>query len=51
MKTLLVADSLTGQDAVNLARSFDERVGVTGLVLTPHGMATGAAARLFPCAR
>ncbi|PSM19272.1 MULTISPECIES: signal recognition particle protein [Nitratireductor] len=31
---LLVADSLTGQDAVNLARSFDERVGVTGLVLT-----------------
>src|ERR1051326_808316 len=26
---LLVADSLTGQDAVNLARSFDERVGLT----------------------
>lgn len=31
---LLVADSLTGQDAVNLARSFDGRVGVTGIVLT-----------------
>ena len=31
---LLVADSLTGQDAVNLAKSFDERVGVTGIVLT-----------------
>jgi signal recognition particle subunit SRP54 len=31
---LLVADSLTGQDAVNLARSFDERVGITGIVLT-----------------
>ncbi|MBK9081226.1 MAG: signal recognition particle protein [Rhizobiales bacterium] len=31
---LLVADALTGQDAVNLARSFDERVGVTGIVLT-----------------
>ena len=31
---LLVADALTGQDAVNLARSFDERVGITGLVLT-----------------
>lgn len=31
---LLVADSLTGQDAVNLARNFDQRVGVTGLVLT-----------------
>lgn len=31
---LLVADALTGQDAVNLARSFDERVGITGLILT-----------------
>ncbi len=31
---LLVADSLTGQDAVNLAKSFDERIGVTGIVLT-----------------
>jgi len=31
---LLVADALTGQDAVNLARNFDERVGLTGLVLT-----------------
>src|SRR5690606_19460657 len=33
-ETLLIADSLTGQDAVNLARSFDTRVGITGLVLT-----------------
>ena len=31
---LLVADALTGQDAVNLARSFDQRVGLTGIVLT-----------------
>ncbi|MHB2267456.1 signal recognition particle protein [Aliihoeflea sp. PC F10.4] len=31
---LLVADSLTGQDAVNLAQNFDARVGITGLVLT-----------------
>ncbi|MEO4043761.1 signal recognition particle protein [Hoeflea sp. CAU 1731] len=31
---LLVADALTGQDAVNLARNFDDRVGITGLVLT-----------------
>ncbi|MDJ0931676.1 signal recognition particle protein [Breoghania sp.] len=31
---LLVADSLTGQDAVNLAKSFDERVGISGIVLT-----------------
>jgi len=33
-ETLLVADSLTGQDAVNVAKAFDERVGVTGIVLT-----------------
>ncbi|GHA23677.1 signal recognition particle protein [Devosia pacifica] len=33
-EVLLVADSLTGQDAVNLARSFDQRVDVTGIVLT-----------------
>lgn len=33
-EVLLVADSLTGQDAVNLARSFDERVGLTGIVMT-----------------
>ncbi|MDD9333197.1 MAG: signal recognition particle protein, partial [Bartonella sp.] len=31
---MLVADSLTGQDAVNLARSFDERIGITGIILT-----------------
>jgi signal recognition particle subunit SRP54 len=31
---LLVADALTGQDAVNLARNFDDRIGITGLVLT-----------------
>ena len=33
-EVLLVADALTGQDAVNLARSFDHRVGLTGIVLT-----------------
>jgi signal recognition particle subunit SRP54 len=31
---LLVADSLTGQDAVTTARAFDERLDVTGIVLT-----------------
>jgi signal recognition particle subunit SRP54 len=31
---LLVADSLTGQDAVNLARAFDQKLGITGIVLT-----------------
>jgi signal recognition particle subunit SRP54 len=33
-EVLLVADALTGQDAVNLARAFDQRVGLTGIVLT-----------------
>jgi signal recognition particle subunit SRP54 len=34
IETLLVADSMTGQDAVNTARNFDERVGISGIVLT-----------------
>jgi signal recognition particle subunit SRP54 len=33
-EVLLVADALTGQDAVNLARTFNTRVGLTGIVLT-----------------
>lgn len=33
-EVLLVADALTGQDAVNTARAFDGRLGVTGIVLT-----------------
>src|SRR6202166_3420709 len=33
-EVLLVADALTGQDAVKLARAFDQRVGLTGIVLT-----------------
>jgi signal recognition particle subunit SRP54 len=31
---MLVADSLTGQDAVNTAKRFNERVGLTGIALT-----------------
>jgi signal recognition particle subunit SRP54 len=34
IETLLVADSLTGQDAVETARRFNERLPLTGLVLT-----------------
>jgi len=34
IETLLVADALTGQDAVNVATQFKERVNVTGIVLT-----------------
>lgn len=33
-ETLLVADSLTGQDAVNIAKSFHQRIDVSGIVLT-----------------
>lgn len=44
-ETLLVADALTGQDAVNVARAFDERIGITGIVLTRlDGDARGGAA-------
>ena len=44
-EVLLVADALTGQDAVNLARNFNERVGLTGIVLTRmDGDARGGAA-------
>jgi signal recognition particle subunit SRP54 len=31
---LLVADALTGQDAVNIAKSFNERVALSGIILT-----------------
>ena len=44
-ETLLVADALTGQDAVNLARTFHERIGLSGIVLTRiDGDARGGAA-------
>ncbi|MCI5110714.1 MAG: signal recognition particle protein [Marivita sp.] len=33
-ETLLVVDGLTGQDAVHTAQNFDERIGITGVVLT-----------------
>lgn len=31
---LLVVDSMTGQDAVNVAKSFNENLGIDGVVLT-----------------
>ncbi len=44
-ETLLVADSLTGQDAVRTAKAFHERLPLTGLVLTrADGDARGGAA-------
>ncbi|EAR50804.1 signal recognition particle protein [Oceanicola granulosus HTCC2516] len=33
-ETLLVVDGLTGQDAVNVAEEFDDKIGVSGVVLT-----------------
>lgn len=33
-QTVLVVDSMTGQDAVNVAKLFDEKIGIDGVVLT-----------------
>jgi signal recognition particle subunit SRP54 len=44
-ETLLVTDAMTGQDAVNVAREFNEKVGITGIALTRvDGDARGGAA-------
>ena len=44
-ETLLVADSATGQQAVSVAKHFDEAVGITGIILTKlDGDARGGAA-------
>jgi signal recognition particle subunit SRP54 len=42
---LLVADSMTGQDAVNIAKEFEDALGITGIILTKmDGDARGGAA-------
>ena len=33
-EALLVVDALTGQDAVNIAKDFEEKIGITGIILT-----------------
>ena len=33
-QTLLVVDAMTGQDAVNVAKEFDEKVGIDGVILS-----------------
>lgn len=44
-ETLLVVDSMTGQEALNVSKTFDERIGVSGLILTKlDGDARGGAA-------
>jgi len=43
-EVLLVADAMTGQDAVSMAEHFDQRVGLTGVILTKvEGDARGGA--------
>jgi signal recognition particle subunit SRP54 len=43
-EVLLIADAMTGQDAVNMAGQFDQRVGLTGVILTKvEGDARGGA--------
>jgi len=45
VEILLVADAMTGQEAVNIAQGFHEQVGLTGLILTKvDGDARGGAA-------
>lgn len=44
-ETLLIADAMTGQDAVTLSRSFNEQLDITGIILTKtDGDARGGAA-------
>jgi signal recognition particle subunit SRP54 len=44
-EVLFVADAMTGQDAVNVARSFDEKLDISGVILTKlDGDARGGAA-------
>jgi signal recognition particle subunit SRP54 len=44
-EVILVADAMTGQDAINIAKSFNERLGVDGIILTKmDGDARGGAA-------
>lgn len=44
-EVLLVVDAMTGQEAVNVAKTFDDRVGITGVILTKmDGDARGGAA-------
>lgn len=44
-ETIFVADSMTGQDAVNIASSFNDQIGIDGIILTKmDGDARGGAA-------
>ncbi len=45
-QTILVVDAMTGQDAVNVAGTFDEKIGIDGVVLTKLDGDTGVAQHL-----
>ena len=50
IRTILVVDAMTGQDAVNVSGSFNDKVGIDGVILTKlDGDTRGGAA--FPSAQ
>ncbi|WP_039455185.1 signal recognition particle protein [Candidatus Jidaibacter acanthamoebae] len=50
VETILVVDSLTGQDAVNIGKEFNTKVGITGVILTRvDGDARGGATLSMRC--
>lgn len=46
LETILVADSMTGQNAVDIAKTFDENVGLSGVILTKFDSDTRGGAAL-----
>ncbi len=46
IETVLVSDAMTGQKAADIAKEFDERVGITGLILTKFDSDTRGGAAL-----
>jgi signal recognition particle subunit SRP54 len=46
VETLLVADAMTGQNAVDIAKEFDKRIGITGVILTKFDSDTRGGAAL-----
>ena len=46
VETVLVSDAMTGQKAADIAKEFDERVGITGLILTKFDSDTRGGAAL-----
>ena len=46
VETILVADAMTGQNAVDIAQTFDEKLGLSGVILTKFDARGGAALSL-----